>query len=120
MKKLSAAVLALAAGIYASAATAQEAPQIDLDEIQKRLDEMTNKEFQKIDADGNGEISLKEYQDYIVKQTLAGSEQSFAQLDKNNDNCIDMPETDLGIDTLQKKMYSSLHKKEEYIFVQKY
>ena len=31
-----------------------------------------------------------------------------------------MPETDLGIDTLQKKMYSSLHKKEEYIFVQKY
>ncbi len=25
-------------------------------------------------------------------------------LDKNNDNCIDMPETDLGIDTLQKKM----------------
>jgi len=38
-------------------------------------------------------------------------------LDKNNDNCIDMPETDLGIDTLQKKMYSSLHKKEEYIFV---
>ncbi len=32
-------------------------------------------------------------------------------LDKNNDNCIDMPETDLGIDTLQKKMYSSLHKK---------
>jgi hypothetical protein len=41
-------------------------------------------------------------------------------LDKNNDNCIDMPETDLGIDTLQKKMYSSLHKKEEYIFVQKY
>ena len=41
-------------------------------------------------------------------------------LDKNNDNCIDTPETDLGIDTLQKKMYSSLHKKEEYIFVQKY
>ena len=31
-----------------------------------------------------------------------------------------MPETDLGIDTLQKKMYSSLHKKEEYIFVRKY
>ena len=31
-----------------------------------------------------------------------------------------MPETDLGIDTLQKKMYPSLHKKEEYIFVQKY
>ena len=88
MKKLSAAVLALAAGIYASAATAQEAPQIDLDEIQKRLDEMTNKECQKIDTDGNGEISLKEYQDYIVKQTLAGSEQSFAQLDKNNDKKI--------------------------------
>ena len=31
-----------------------------------------------------------------------------------------MPKTDSGIDTLQKKMYSSLHKKEEYIFVQKY
>ena len=88
MKKLSAAVLALAAGIYASAATAQKAPQIDLEEIQKRLDEMTNKEFQKIDTDSNGEISLKEYQDYIVKQTLAGSEKSFAQLDKNGDQKI--------------------------------
>ncbi len=31
-----------------------------------------------------------------------------------------MPETDFGIDTLQKKMYSSFYKKEEYIFVQKY
>ena len=27
---------------------------------------------------------------------------------------------EFGHDTLQKKMYSSLHKKEEYIFVQKY
>ena len=92
MKYLSLATLAFSASFYATNVSAQEIPQIDFNEIQKKFEEMTNQEFLKIDTNNDGEISLSEYQDYIVKQTIKDSEKSFAKLDTDNDGKISQQE----------------------------
>lgn len=91
MKNLFVTTLALA-GFFTFNVMAQNSLQISPDEIQKSLEEMTNKEFQKIDVNGDGEIAFEEYRDYLVEQTLATSAQSFARIDKNNDKKISTEE----------------------------
>lgn len=92
MKYLSLTALVLSVAFGVANVSAQEADPIDFEKIQQKFDEMTDKEFQKIDTNADGEVSLSEYQDYIVKQTLEGSEKSFAQFDKDGDGIISKDE----------------------------
>ncbi len=112
MKYLSLAALALSAAFYAANVSAQETPQIDFNEIQKKFEEMTNQEFLKIDTNNDGTISLSEYQDYIVKQTLEGSEKSFAQFDKDNDGKISKDEYNGFMNRFTAKIQDAIKKQQ--------
>ena len=112
MRNISIAGLAFVLALYSLNAQAQETPQIDFDEIQKKFDEITNQEFQKIDTNADGDISLEEYQDYIVKQTLATSEQSFAQFDKDGDKKISKQEYNAFMNGFTAKIQDAIKKQQ--------
>lgn len=71
---------------------AQIPANIDMEAISKQVNQLAEGEFQKMDKNNDGKISLAEYQEYIIQQTLVSSEKTFKQLDKNNDEAISADE----------------------------
>lgn len=82
----------LTAGLWPFLVEAQNIPNIDFSAVQKQMEKISDGEFRSMDKDNDGKVSLEEYQDYLIRQTLASSSQTFKRLDKNGDGSISAEE----------------------------
>ena len=66
--------------------------QLDFAQLQAKLQEISDEEFNKLDKDKDGNISQEEYIDYMIEETRKKSAESFSQLDTNKDGKISKEE----------------------------
>ena len=99
MKKFTYALLgaALMLPCVARADLTTESKEFDINEIQAKMQEISDNEFKKLDSNGDNTISKQEYIDYLVAETKKKGEESFSQLDTDKDGNISKQEYDAFI-----------------------
>lgn len=85
-------LLAIPALARADVSTKTPSQQIDFAQLQAKLQEISDEEFNKLDTDKDGNISQEEYIEYMVQETRKKSAKSFSQLDTNKDGKISKDE----------------------------
>lgn len=77
---------------HADVSTKVTSQQFDFAQLQAKLQEISDEEFNKLDKDKDGNISQEEYIDYMIEETRKKSAESFSQLDTNKDGKISKEE----------------------------
>lgn len=85
-------LLAIPTPVRADVSTKMPSQQIDFAQLQSKLQEISDEEFNKLDTNKDGSISQEEYIEYMVRETRKKSAKSFSQLDTDNDGKISKDE----------------------------
>lgn len=91
MKIISIMTLISALLLAGNSAFSQE---IDINQLQQKLQAVTDEEFKSMDKDGDGKISQSEYTDFVLADAKVKAENSFKSIDQNNDGVISKDEYD--------------------------